>query len=166
VNFLVQVPIALALGFDKPSTGLMERKPRPLTQPVLSRNQWARLIFLGVIIAAGTLLVEAYFTPIGTTQAITTGFVVFSLFNVALGLEARSENDTIFSREFFSDVRQLELYGLAVLVIFLGTELGFLQRFFGTTSLTGDQWRTCILVALVLVVVEEVIKFFRRRASK
>ena len=30
INFLVQVPIAIALGFDKPSPGLMERKPRPL----------------------------------------------------------------------------------------------------------------------------------------
>ena len=37
INFLVQVPIAIALGFDKPSPGLMERKPRPLKQPVLNR---------------------------------------------------------------------------------------------------------------------------------
>src|SRR5215213_9807430 len=36
INFLVQVPIAIALGFDKPEPGLMERKPRPLSQPVLS----------------------------------------------------------------------------------------------------------------------------------
>ena len=41
INFLVQVPIAIALGFDKPVAGLMERKPRPLSQPVLSRSQWA-----------------------------------------------------------------------------------------------------------------------------
>ena len=38
INFLVQVPIAIALGFDKPAPGLMERKPRPLSQPVLSRR--------------------------------------------------------------------------------------------------------------------------------
>jgi Ca2+-transporting ATPase len=42
INFLGQVPSALALGFDKPSTDLMERKPRPLSQPVLSRVQWIR----------------------------------------------------------------------------------------------------------------------------
>ena len=30
INFVVQVPIAIALGFDKPLPGLMERKPRPL----------------------------------------------------------------------------------------------------------------------------------------
>ena len=49
INFLVQVPIAMALGFDKPSPGLMERKPRPLSQPVLSRSQWVRLIFTGTL---------------------------------------------------------------------------------------------------------------------
>ena len=41
INFFVQVPIAIALGFDKPGSGLMERKPRPLSQPVLSRTMGA-----------------------------------------------------------------------------------------------------------------------------
>ena len=37
INFVVQVPIAIALGFDKPLPGLMDRKPRPLAEPVLNR---------------------------------------------------------------------------------------------------------------------------------
>src|SRR5512139_1245758 len=53
INFLVQVPIAIALGFDKPAPGLMELKPRPLAQPVLARAQWIRLIFTGVLVALG-----------------------------------------------------------------------------------------------------------------
>ena len=61
INFLVQVPIAMALGFDKPSPGLMERKPRPLSQPVLSRSQWVRLVFTGLLIAIGTLVMEAVY---------------------------------------------------------------------------------------------------------
>ena len=32
INFVVQVPIAIALGFDKPLPGLMDRKPRPLVR--------------------------------------------------------------------------------------------------------------------------------------
>ena len=51
INFLVQVPVAIALGFDKPQAGLMERKPRPLSQPVLSRSQWVRITFLGLLMA-------------------------------------------------------------------------------------------------------------------
>jgi Ca2+-transporting ATPase len=163
VNFLVQVPIAVALGFDSASPGIMARKPRPLSQPVLSRSQWARIVLLGVIIATGTLLVEAYYTPISTTTAITAGYVVFSLFNIVLGLSARSETQTVFSRAMLTDRRQMGLYGLAFLVTFLATELAFLQRFFNTTSLTGDQWGVCILVAASLLVVEEVIKFFMRQ---
>ena len=166
VNFFVQVPIAIALGLDKPSPGLMERKPRPLAQPVLSRSQWVRIVFLGIIAAAGTLFVEAYNTPLGMTQAITAGYVVFSLFSIGLGLNARSETESIFNRESLSDRNQLGLYGLALLLTLLATELGFLQRIFGTTSLKGSQWLTGILVASSVIFVDEVIKFFMRRRSK
>ncbi len=65
INFLVQVPIAIALGFDKPSPGLMERKPRPLSQPVLSRNQWIRIIVLGVIIAVDNVGFRGVLHPNG-----------------------------------------------------------------------------------------------------
>src|SRR4029450_1880408 len=86
INFLIQVPIAIALGFDKPSPGLMERKPRPLNQPVLSRSQWLRIIFLGPTMAPATLILEAAYTPSGAALAATIAYVVFSLFNIAIGL--------------------------------------------------------------------------------
>ena len=164
INFLVQVPIAIALGFDEPSKTLMKRKPRPLSQPVVSRNQWLRIIFLGTIIAAATLFVEAYYTPAGENQAITMGFVVFSLLSIAIGLTARSETETIFSRERIPGWRQAALYGLALLFVFIGTAL--LQGIFNTTPLTGEQWGICILFTAGLIAVEEVIKFFMRMRSR
>jgi Ca2+-transporting ATPase len=92
------------------------------------------------------------------------GFAVFSLFNIAFGLSARSEFGTFFNRDNVSDRRQLQLYGLALLVTFLATELGFLQRILGTVSLFGEyKWLICIAAALALILVDEVIKFFLRR---
>ncbi len=73
INFLIQAPIAIALGFDEPSSNLMKLKPRPPTQPVLSRNQWLLIVFIGVLIASVTLFVEAYYSRIGSDQAITMG---------------------------------------------------------------------------------------------
>ncbi len=93
------------------------------------------------------------------------GFVAFSLFNITLGLSARSETQSFFNRESLSDTRQLKLYGLALVVTFLGTELGFLQRWFNTVSLTFDQWLVCILAALSIILVEEIIKYFMRRGQ-
>jgi Ca2+-transporting ATPase len=92
------------------------------------------------------------------------GFAVFSLFNIAFGLSARSEFGTFFNRDNLSDRRQLGLYGLALLLTFLATELGFLQRILGTVSLFGEyKWLICIAAALGLILVDEVIKFFLRR---
>ena len=164
INFLVHVPIAIALGFDDPSPGLMERKPRPLSQPVLSRNQWVRIVFLGLIIAAGTLFVEAYYAPVSTDQAITMGYVVFCFFSIALALTTRSETQTIFSREFLPGWRQVGIYALSLFFVFLGTAI--LQGIFNTTPLTGEQWGICILFTASLIAVEEVIKFFMRRRNR
>jgi Ca2+-transporting ATPase len=166
INFLVQVPIAIALGFDKPSPGLMERKPRPLTQPVLSRSQWVRIVFLGLITAVGTLAIEVGNASAGAAIAVTMAYVAFSLYNIWLGISARSEFDSAFNREILSDRRQLGLFGLALLLTFLGTELGFLQRILGTASLTLDQWMLCVAVTIVLLLADEVIKVFLRRRHK
>jgi Ca2+-transporting ATPase len=163
INFLVTVPVAMALGFDKPAPGLMERKPRPLSQPVLTRSQWVRIAFLGLLMAAGTLILEAAAEPGGAAMVATMGFVVFSLFSIVVGLSCRNETHSAFNRDIFSDRNQLMLYGLALLLTFLPTELGFMQRILGTTSLSGNQWLICIVFAFALLLVDEVIKFFMRR---
>ena len=163
INFLVQVPVAIALGFDKPAPGLMDRKPRPLSQPVLSRSQWARVIFLGLVMTIATLILEKTFTATnGAAVAATMGFVVFALFNVVIALSCRSETHSAFDRAILSDRHQLMLYALALVFTFVPVELG-LPRFLGLTQLDGNQWLICIAFAFVLLLVDEVIKVFLRR---
>jgi Ca2+-transporting ATPase len=144
----------------------MERKPRPLSQPVLTRSQWVRVTFLGLLMAIGTLVLEAYFAPAGPAVAATMAFVAFSLFNVVIGLSCRSETHSAFNRDILSDRHQLLLYGLALLLIFLPTELGFTQRTLGLAGLSIEQWVLCLALALTLLLVDEVIKFFLRRRRK
>jgi Ca2+-transporting ATPase len=164
INFLVQVPIAIALGFDKYSTQLMTRKPRPLSQPVLSRSQWLHIVFIGLYMAAVTLFLEWYYVSAASKdQAITMGFVVFSLLSIAFGLASRSETQSIFSRDLTLGLRQLGLFALALALTFLGTFL--LRSILGTTPLTGEQWGVCIGFSLGLIAIEEVVKFFMRASG-
>ena len=85
INFAVQVPLALALGFDRPVEGLMDKPPRPLAEPVLSRRQWGYDIVLGVLMAIGTLWVldvfEDWENPL---VAASMAVAAFSLMNVSL----------------------------------------------------------------------------------
>jgi len=168
LNFAITVPVAMALGFDKPAPDLMQHKPRPLRQPVLSRFQWLRIVFLGLIMAAGTLYIENAYQAVDPVPLVATTMAatVFSLFNIFAGITVRSETETVLIRDIIHDRNQLRLYGLAIAFTFLATELGFLQKILGTTSLTFNQWLLCIGVAAILFVVEEIIKFFLRRRMK
>ena len=134
---------------------------------MLNLPQWVKAVCLGVLTAVATLFVREAFEDwadalVATTMAVT----VFSLMNVALGLSARSETRTVFSRDIVSDRRQLTLYGGTILAIILATEIGFLNRILDTTSLSGGQWLVCVLLAGGLILVEEIIKLVvRRRAA-
>ncbi|MCW4028170.1 MAG: cation-translocating P-type ATPase [Candidatus Bathyarchaeota archaeon] len=164
INFLVQVPIAIALGFDDPSPGLMKRKPRPLSEPVLSLHRWIRIIFMGLIIAVATLFIEGYYSGIADNQAITMGYAVFSLLSIALGITSRSEIETIFSKDLLPSGRQLGLYIVALVFLFVGA--GLLRDISNTTPLTSEQWLICFAFAGLLILVDEITKFFMRRTRK
>ena len=109
--------------------------------------------------AAGTLIVEAGAEP---TAAATMAFVVFSLFAVVSGLSCHSETQTAFNRNILHDRHQVMLYGIALLFIYLPTELGFLQSGLGLTSLSGNQWLLCIGMAIALLIVYEIMKVILR----
>jgi P-type Ca2+ transporter type 2C len=167
LNMVIDIPIAVALGFDEPSGGLMERSPRPVGAPVLSTSNWVRLCVQGFVMTVGTLVAyqigEAnYSLAVASTMLLTT----LSLFHLAAGLLARDQVRTIFSRAAIPGPTQLRRYGLALLAIILVTEIGFLQRVFSVVDLTLAQWGICTGIAFSLVVVEEVIKFFIRRRAR
>jgi Ca2+-transporting ATPase len=167
VNFANDVPIAAALGFDKETPGLMARRPRLLSAPVLTHTQWIRVSITGLICAVCALLArvigeEAYDEAIGATMLLAT----ISLAHVVAALSVRDEYGTIFNRESTPAAPQLRLYGLTVLLAVLVTEIGFLQRIFDTVSLTFNQWLICMVLALLLLGYEEVAKFILRQRQE
>ena len=164
LNMVVDIPLAIALGFDVPARGLMSRPPRPLGAPVLNRNDWIRLCVQGAVMTVGSLIAyqigdDQDGAIVGATMLLTT----LSLFHLFGALLSRDQIQTIFDRDTFPGVMQLRRYGLALLAIVAITALDFLKRIFGTTGLSFDQWCICIGIAASIVVVEETIKFFLRR---
>ena len=71
LNFAIDAPIAIALGFDEPTEGLMKRKPRPVAAPILNRMQWIRLTVLGLLMAAGAFLCGTRAGPSTTRWLVT-----------------------------------------------------------------------------------------------
>jgi Ca2+-transporting ATPase len=166
LNFTVNVFQAIGLGYGKPREGLMEVPPRPKEQQIIPRALMTWLVFVGLVMAAGTLGVLWWGNDnYGDVVARTMGITTFSLFRLFSSLETMDERESLFGGSILANRALLVATGLSVLTIILATELGFLQRLLGTVSLTIDQWVICIGVSLSLIVVEEGRKFLRTRAA-
>jgi Ca2+-transporting ATPase len=166
LNMVIDIPIAIALGFDQPTPGLMRRPPRPVDAPVLSRSNWIRLCAQGFVMTVGSLVAYQIGAhrggaPLGATMLLTT----LSLFHVVVGLLSRDQHGTIFDRAAIPAATQLRRYGFALLALFLVTLLGPLQRIVGTVEMSLGQWAACLGLALALLVIEEVAKAVMRRGE-
>jgi P-type Ca2+ transporter type 2C len=167
INMVIDIPIAVALGFDEPTGGLMDRPPRPVGAPVLSRANWVRLCVQGFVMTVGTLVAyqigdSQYGPEVAATMLLTT----LALFHIAAGLLARDQHNTIFSRAAVPGPTQLRRYGIVLLATIAVTTIGFLQQIFDTVELSFSQWSICIGIAASLVVVEELIKLVIRRRDR
>ena len=166
LNMVVDIPIAIALGFDQPTPGLMQRPPRPVGAPVLSRADWVRLCVQGAVMTVGALAAYQIGDAMdGAIVAATMLLTTLSLFHLAAGLLSRDQRNTIFDRDMVPGATQLRRYGTALLLIIAITAFDILQRIFDTTALSLAQWTICIGLALSLVVVEELIKLVLRHRT-
>jgi P-type Ca2+ transporter type 2C len=164
VNFTTQVFQAIGLGYGEPAPDLMERKPRPEKEPILTTSLLLWLAFMGLVLGGTTLGViwwadDQHSTAVARTMGMTT----FAIANVFLSFCVKDDFRSILDGETFADLRLLKATGLSAIAILFGTELGIFQRILGTVSLSGKQWIVCLLAALTIVVASEIRKFVLRR---
>jgi Ca2+-transporting ATPase len=166
LNMVVDIPLAVALGFDQPARGLMSRPPRPVGAPVLSRNNWIRLCVQGAVMTVGSLVAYQIGDHLGSAVlAATMLLTTLSFFHLFAAYLSRDQTNTIFDRDAIPGALQLRRYGIALLAIVAITGLDLLERIFGTTGMSFNQWCICIGIAASLVVVEEVVKLVIRRRT-
>lgn len=166
LNMVIDIPLAIALGFDRPARGLMSRPPRPVGAPVLSRSNWFRLCLQGAVMTIGSLVAyEIGHDRGGPVVAATMLLTTLSFFHLFGALLSRDQLRSVFDLDSIPGAVQLRRYGFALVAIIAVTALDFLGRIFGTTGLSFAEWCIAIGIALSLVVVEELVKLVLRRRT-
>jgi Ca2+-transporting ATPase len=161
----------LALGVDPADDGLMRRPPRPHGERVVTARMWRGILFVGVIMAAGTLFVLDAALPGGFVQgtgdmryaqsmAFTTLFL-FQMFNV---FNARSDERSAFAGLFRNRWLWLAI-ALSVALQFVVLQVPALQQAFGTVGLGAADWGRCVAVASSVLWLREVTKLVGRRVA-
>jgi P-type Ca2+ transporter type 2C len=164
INFSVDVLLAIGLGFDSAAPGLMRRKPRDASAPIVDRGLGLQLALASIVMAGLALGIAAwgenrYTLVVATTMGLTT----LSLMHIVGAMEAREPTGSIFARYTISNRRFVQLIGAALVLTFLVTALGPLQRIFDTVALTSSQWGICLLGPIVFLAFAEFGKLLLRR---
>jgi P-type Ca2+ transporter type 2C len=167
INFLVNAPFGVALGFDQETPGLMSRHPRPRGDSILTRGVMITCGLTGLFIAiANLVLISVGKNHLGSIKiGQSMGLVAFCLMLVVAAFEARSETESIFDRGIFNSSRMNLIAILEIAGAFLITQANFMQRLLGTTRLTGGQWGLSLLAAVVLLLGWEAGKWIARRTT-
>jgi Ca2+-transporting ATPase len=164
VNVIMDGPPAMTLGVDPPHPAIMRMPPRQPGARILTGRRLAVLLFLGAIMAAGTLGTLAYAQGIRSADAaITLAFTTFVLFQVFNVFNARFERDSALGRHTFTNWR---LWGALATVIGLQVavvHLPAMQSVLDTTALSITDWALAAAVAASVLVLEELRKWVRRR---
>jgi Ca2+-transporting ATPase len=172
INLVTDGAPALALGVDPADPGTMRGPPRPRGEGVITARMWAGIVFVGVVMAAGTLLVLDAALPgglipgagtiaYGQTMAFTT-LTLFQLFNA---LNARSDDRSAFAGLFANRWLWVALalsLGLQIAVVYIP----ILQAAFSTVSLGPRDWLVCVGTASSVLWLRELSKLRARRASR
>ena len=132
---------------------------------------WRGIIFVGVVMAAGTLFVVDASLPGGfvpgtgtlpyaQTMAFTT-LMLFQIFNV---VNARSDVQSAFVH-LFTNWRLWAAMASSVTLQIAVVYVPFLQEAFGTVSLTADDWLRCVAAASMVLWLRELTKIVERRMA-
>jgi Ca2+-transporting ATPase len=171
INLVTDGPPALALGVEPADESLMHQPPRPVGERVLTPSMWRGIVFVGIVMAAGTLFVLDSSLPGGFVEgsgdlryAQTMAFTTLMLFQVFNVFNARSDVESAFIRLFTNPwlwAGVASSLALQVVVVYAPV----LQRAFGTVALAGSDWLICSAVASVVIWLREITKAVVRARS-
>lgn len=179
INLLTDAAPALAMGVDPQTDDVMARSPRKLTDRVIDRDMWIDIAFIGIIMAAVTLigmdmhLEGGLFTDrsIGGThefqmiEARTMGFTILVFAQLFNAIASRSARQSAFVG-LFSNKWLWGAIGLSVMLQLVVIYVPFLNSAFGTTPLGPWAWVECICLAAVVLIASEIYKAIMRAIDR
>ena len=180
IDLAIDVIPSLALSREPPEAGIMQEPPRSSKERLFTLRVFGRSFYIGVIIAAGAMIgclsawtaggwhfgqslaanSDVYIKGVTMTFA---GIVVAQAGNV---LACRTSKQSLLKSSLSKNkwiivgiISQLSILALLVYV-------PLMQQVFGTTALGLTDWLYLLLLAVAVIIAEEIRKFLSRKFTK
>ncbi|CAH3141856.1 unnamed protein product [Porites lobata] len=168
INIIMDGPPAQSLGVEPVDRDVMNKPPRNVKNPMITRVLILNVLLAASLIVTGTLWVfwremrDNIITPRDTTMTFTC-FVFFDMFNA---LSCRSQVKSIFQVGFFTNRMFLYAVGGSLMGQMLVIYFPPLQAVFQTEALYCTDILLLISVASSVFIVDEIRKFAVRTRLK
>ncbi|MBO4831557.1 MAG: cation-transporting P-type ATPase, partial [Oscillospiraceae bacterium] len=173
INLITDTFPALALGMEKAERNVMNRSPRDPKDGIFAGGMGVDILYQGCLVAL--LTIAAFFighymetgafeitnSIVGTTVA----FITMSMAEVFHSFNMRSQRGSTFT---IGNVNRMLIFAGAVSFVCTAAVVlvPFLANAFGFAQLTVSQYAAAIGLAVCVIPIVEIVKFFQRKAAK
>ena len=175
INLIADCFPALALGLEEAEEDSMKRPPRKTSDGIFAGGLGVDVIYQGALISiitlisyiighwieGGVLEIPKGISPDGMTMA----FLTMSMCEIFQSFNMRSQRGSIFKLKTHNKVLWGAMLGSFVLTTLI-LEVPFIANLFGFTPIDWNEYLIAIALAVTVIPIVELVKFFQRAASR
>lgn len=164
INMTTAVFLGLMLAFEPKEPGIMQKKPRSPSQPILTKELIVKIIIVSIILLAASFLMFDHEIRNGSSieAARTTAVTVFIVIEAAYLINSRSLHAGLIKIGFFSN--KFIFLGILIMAVLQWAfiYLPFMNSAFKTAPLSGDVWLKIVAIGIGTFIVMEIEKVVSR----
>ncbi len=170
LNMVTDGFLVAALSMDPTEKNILKEKFTKPKKWFVDKLMSVRILLMSSVMALVTLFLFSLYLPDSPDgenmkKAWTISLTVLAVFQWYNVWNVRTEKDSIFSKELFSNKFLLLAIPLVVLLQIAVVYVPFMQNIFNTTALSFNEWIMIITIGSSIILVEEVRKLIERIRS-
>jgi Ca2+-transporting ATPase len=161
LNVLTDVFPALALGVGPGDPHMMNRKPRPSEEPVLTRRHWMTIVSWAVGIAAcvlGALAITKLVFDFDTARAVTASFLTLGFAKLWFVFNLRDKGSTLLENDIVRNRWMWLSLGFCAILLAAAVYVPGISGVLRTEHLGLSGWVSVLLLSLVPLFVGQAIR--------
>ncbi|MBI2868540.1 MAG: HAD-IC family P-type ATPase [Chloroflexi bacterium] len=164
INLVTDGVCTIPLGLEPKHSNVLAEPPRRTKAGIVYSGMVWRIIFIAIMMAAGTFFIFVWELPrVGLEEARTIAFTLLVAFQWFNAFNARSDQQSFLKLGLMSNRLLLAGIGLAVVLQLLVIYVPPLQTVFYTVPLTLEDWWVIVLIGGAVLAVEELRKLVAPR---
>lgn len=164
INLVTDSLPAIALGLEPYKHNVMNEKPRPMNETILTKGFLSRVGVEGAVIGLITLGAFMIGYQGGDAKlASTMAFAVLCLSRLVHGYNCKSKNSVLFKKQFFNNKYMQGAFAVGVILVTLVLTVPALQGLFAVKTLSIAQLFTVYGLALLNLPIIQAMKALKKK---